>query len=496
MSKKQIKKSEEALAVTKPHTDKLLSLLQPFINDNALSKRAPIDKVVPLFAEYIKENADLSGSLKDKRKRESEALSLWNKYLAGEFPDIKAEVEILNRGKKIPELTPEELVGLINVVCTPKKNKLNGEYVLQRGAREISFSELCSEVNLLWGHAVGCALVRTHAEAIADRNVFNPAIDHFTQLPLWDGHDYVKDYFDCLQIKGEDYETVLLIFRRYLAAHVCMIMTEGVKVNRNVIVLRGGQRIGKDTWAYNLFRGLYGGVTTGTPAWTRHDTFKLASAALWLVSEIDKVKGSSKFKDIVSGLSGKESPLYKGKVEAFIRIASFLGTTNEDCLFDSDNTRFYIFYCDKLIKEPRSFDFTQLWAQAFDFFNTEKNSTWFTESEEVYQEKSNKLSLVYSPLEEHVRDMFEVSETEFILAKEIIAFIRAVHPQATDTAIGRALTKMNAATVTIRLGKGIHKCRGVKLTERGQQTAGNIKYRLDLTFDLTDQKAKPPGSVS
>jgi predicted P-loop ATPase len=398
---------------------------------------------------------------------------------------------VLAKNDEEEKLTPAMLCDIILEHCTPRKNKLNGEYIFQvnntKGATlktTLTLNELCSNISIQRGSEIKCSTIKIHAEAMAENNIFNPAKEWFTALPTWDGYDYIKDYFECLGIT-EDADLVLSIFRRYLASHVDMIMDEGMhRVNRNVIVLHGEQRIGKDTWAGNLFRPLYGGVAMGMPKWTREDTFKLSGSQLWLLSEIDRVKGNSKIKDLISRTSGNEVKMYVQTSDLFIRISSFMGTTNEEFLFDSNNTRFYTFYCRQMIMQPNGFDFIQLWAQAKHHYATDANSTWFSPAELAYQERSNKLSQAYTPIEEHVRDMFEVSSTGMLRVSEIVNFVRAIYPATTGNAIGRALTKMGADTISKRIDDAVHKFRGVIVSSRGKQVNEKLESEREVIYDL------------
>ncbi len=89
---------------------------------------------------------------------------------------------------------------------------------------------------------------------IAHQNSFNPAIDYilqsFEQMTCFD-IDYIKELYCCLNLRDE-HKLCYTMFRKWLIQSVSIAFNQGQFKAENVLVLQGGQSIGKTTFLKGL----------------------------------------------------------------------------------------------------------------------------------------------------------------------------------------------------------------------------------------------------
>ena len=79
--------------------------------------------------------------------------------------------------------------------------------------------------------------------------LFHPFIDYFSNLPKWNGHDYISDY--CSYIETEDLNFTKQ-FKKWIV-RVVKCATEPNYFNKQVfVIVQAKQNSGKTTWCRNL----------------------------------------------------------------------------------------------------------------------------------------------------------------------------------------------------------------------------------------------------
>lgn len=217
---------------------------------------------------------------------------------------------------------------------------------------------------------------------------FNPITNYFETLPPWDGNDYVKAYFDKLQIMNtEYYEQQLLLFRKWLrASYACVNL---MKQNDVCLTLIGSQGIGKTVFLDNLFpkhkidkeHSFIGKLNLANGI--EKDIMLLLSTC-WFINIDDQLDNiHSKDADILKNFISLDridvrAP-YERRSKLLPRRASIMASVNNtNFLTDVQNRRYLCIEIFKPVNRDE-FNIDMLWAQVFhEMKNATKESYAFT----------------------------------------------------------------------------------------------------------------------
>lgn len=227
----------------------------------------------------------------------------------------------------------------------------------------------------------------------------------------WDGVPRAESFFiDVLGVEDNVYNRECT--RKWLLASLTRLFNNGVKFDE-MIILQGGQGIGKSTTLQRLSLGYYTDITDKLSDET---TFKVMRTWLVELSELSTMKktDSDTFKAWLSATKDTVRKKYGGNPDDYPRTFTVLGTTNnKEILKDrTGNRRYWLMYCDKdKIKNTIwSLDnnyILQLWAEVYQWYDNGENLLISKETA-LHMAKISTGALEYNPLEERVNSILEM----------------------------------------------------------------------------------------
>ena len=300
---------------------------------------------------------------------------------------------------------------------------------------------------------------------------FNPFENYFKNLPEWDGYDYIDELMSNVPFK--DRKLAYFYFRKWIIGLVACLLEED-EVNQHLLVIVGGQGIGKTTWLGSLMpKELRQYKFHGVVNPDNKDTLvMLSDKALIIIDELDSMsnKHLGLMKDIITKPFIVVRRPYGHTADNLPRRASFAASVNNhDFLVDTTGNRRYL--CLEVIGEiPRvkSFNLTQFFAQAFALYKSGERY-WFNQGEIIEIDRMNEM-FYQSTIEEELLLKFfrppqDDDEPLKLSATEVILKINDL----TDN--------RNPSLNKIKMGKclGKHDFKSIKLS-------GLKKYKVVLRF--------------
>lgn len=198
--------------------------------------------------------------------------------------------------------------------------------------------------------------------------VYDPFLAYFEALPEWDGVDYIQQLADTITT-NENFRgwwgTALKMW--LIGAVACSIDAE--KVNHSVLVLIGGQGIGKTTWMNKLVpNALKTHYFSGAIDPANKDT--LAHLSECFLINLDELENLNRgelgsLKAMITQQSIRVRRPYGRLAENMTRRASFMGSVNSSEFLrdDTGNRRFLCFEANK-IDMDHNINMNLVYAQA------------------------------------------------------------------------------------------------------------------------------------
>lgn len=227
----------------------------------------------------------------------------------------------------------------------------------------------------------------------------------------WDGQPRAESFFiDVLGVEDNIYNRECT--RKWLLAGVYRIFEPGTKFDE-MIILQGGQGIGKSTTLQRLSLGHYTDITEKI-----NDEVCYKVLRTWLVelSELSTMikTDSDSFKAWLSATKDTVRKKYATDPVDYPRVFTVLGTTNnKEILKDrTGNRRYWLMYCDKdRIKKPiweiEDEYILQLWAEVYQWY-LNKETLLISDETKLYMEKLTNGALEFNPLEERIMDVLDM----------------------------------------------------------------------------------------
>lgn len=249
---------------------------------------------------------------------------------------------------------------------------------------------ICSQHNL----NVSANTLANNLAFIADKNRYSPVCEYiFECISTWDGHSRIKDLFDCLELEtGQDEEFCFLLFKKWLLSCVAMAFNEGEDASHGVLILCGGQGIGKTRFLYDILPQC--GKSWGADGLALNPTNKddvLRVAMYWIVElgEINDTIKAERLERLKAFITAKKDilrkPYARGTVE-MPRTTALYGTVNtKEFLRDSTGERRYwvIAVTDIHSEKIQQIDINQLWGELGYLARIEGAPHWLTKEEIV-----------------------------------------------------------------------------------------------------------------
>ena len=227
----------------------------------------------------------------------------------------------------------------------------------------------------------------------------------------WDEQPRAESFFiDVLGVEDNAYNRECT--RKWLLASLTRIFNNGVKFDE-MIILQGGQGIGKSTTLQRLSLGYYTDITEKLGD---EVTFKVMRTWLVELSELSTMMktDSDSFKAWLSATKDTVRKKYGSDPNDYPRTFTVLGTTNnKEILKDrTGNRRYWLMYCekDKIKSTIWNLDnnyILQLWGEVYQWYKNGENLL-ISEETKQYMEKLSSGALEYNPLEERINSILDM----------------------------------------------------------------------------------------
>lgn len=239
-------------------------------------------------------------------------------------------------------------------------------------------------------------------------DVYDPYSEWLANLPLWDGHDYIHDLAQKVECTDNAYFEMCL--RKWLVAAVGSIADPEV-INMTVLVLVGGQGLGKTTFFQRLIPpALRKYCGSGTlPKGEKEAYATISETPIMIFDELEQWLSRDNIewvKSLITTSTAYIRRAYTKLSTQYVRICSFAGTCNSDAfLRDVSNRRFLCHRVTAIDYQLTGIDLDQLWSQAYQLFRT-GFQYWFDQEEQKVVEAHNEAFRMVSLEEELVKTYF------------------------------------------------------------------------------------------
>lgn len=228
---------------------------------------------------------------------------------------------------------------------------------------------------------------------------------------MWDGKPRAESFFiDVLGVEDNQYNRECT--RKWLLASLTRLFDNGIKFDE-MIILQGGQGIGKSTTLQRLSLGYYTDITEKI---SDEVTFKVLRTWLVELSELSTMvkTDSDTFKAWLSATKDTVRKRYATDPTDHPRTFTVLGTTNnKEILKDrTGNRRYWLMYCekDRIKHSIWNLDYEyilQLWSEVYQWY-LNKESLLISEETKQYMENLSSAALEYDPLEEKIVNILDM----------------------------------------------------------------------------------------
>jgi predicted P-loop ATPase len=243
---------------------------------------------------------------------------------------------------------------------------------------------------------------------------FHPFKNYFNNLPVWDGHNRVKEFIETIVVDDRDKVLWSKYFTKWIVGVVACALERGL--NHSCIVFVGAQGIGKTTIIGKLIPDQlkpYYAIAQINPA--DKDSKILISESF--IINLDELESSTRdeighLKSLMTIDQVTVRKPYGHHAETSKRRASFIGSVNKSLfLTDMTGTRRFLAVDVKSIDLNVKFDIDQLYAQALDMLN-QGVQYWFSGDEIEMINNHNKKFQVNCPEEDLLLRQFKPYDCE------------------------------------------------------------------------------------
>ncbi len=241
---------------------------------------------------------------------------------------------------------------------------------------------------------------------------YNPFINYFTQLPVWDGTtDYITQLANTIEVAPSALEHWQKCFKKWLVALVGCAIDKNV-VNQTVLSISGKQGKGKTTWIENLMPpSLKNYILTGRITAKDKDSIVFLSDCLIInLDELDKMNNNdlNSLKSLITRPAVKLRKPYDKYSTNEPRRASFAGSTNcTNFLTDPTGNRRFLCFESLNITYNHTIKLESVYAQAYALFRG-GFQFWFDADEQLELEKMNNTFIEVTKEEELFLTYFDI----------------------------------------------------------------------------------------
>ena len=338
-----------------------------------------------------------------------------------------------------------------------RRNIVSGKTAYKK-KRATNYKEMSdADYNSIWSDAVDRVTQFTlqQLKQISNSDFsqeYNPFKDYFDSLPEWDGK---TDYISMIasEVKTDNDMLFMKYFKKWLVGAVACCLDEDIK-NELVLILTGGQGIGKTTWLEGLLPDqLKEYYFAGNVMPQNKDSLVLLSECLIInVDEFDTL-GNRKLemlKELVSKPIVKLRKAFRADNESFTRRASFVGSSNKrEFLTDVEgNRRFLCFEAEKIIRGRKKGLLDLAYSQALALFKG--GFTYYTTDSDIAELEEHNCKYQVVTLEEELIEKYfsfadnhdKSTNVKRMTATQIVEFINFRGGNASLKAVGEAMRKL------------------------------------------------------
>ncbi|AVF47864.1 virulence-associated e family protein [Elizabethkingia anophelis] len=279
---------------------------------------------------------------------------------------------------------------------------------------------------------------------------YNPFKEYLINLPKWDGKDYIKEFSDLVTTDDKDFWKEALT--KWLVALIAC-STDNAIMNQSVIVLNGGQGVGKSRFISKILPPeLRDYKYSGTINPHNKDSLILLSEKILIdLDELGSLnrKDEKAMKELITKADVQLRKPYGRITETLPRRASFIGSVNDgEFLMDmTGNRRFLCFEATK-IDYDSEINYQGLYSQILHLY-TSGFKYWFDGDEIRKIDEKNEKFRAKNPIEELILSEYtpcaEELADDFLSSTQILHNLREKHSISLDTsnsiAVGKIMKK-------------------------------------------------------
>jgi len=199
---------------------------------------------------------------------------------------------------------------------------------------------------------------------------YHPFHQYFDQLPEWDGTDWIAKLSKQVRTKDQSYWEWTL--RKWLVALVASVMEKAV-VNQTVLILQGGQGVGKSTFLLGLApKKLNKYVFSGTLNPNNKDS--IIQLAETIICQLDELESLTKYKEgslkeMITKSEIRVRRPYARYASKLTRNASLCGSINQGTmLHDPTGSRRFLIHRVMDINYQHEVDIDKVYSQALHLY--------------------------------------------------------------------------------------------------------------------------------
>jgi putative DNA primase/helicase len=287
---------------------------------------------------------------------------------------------------------------------------------------------------------------------LADRNLYNPAIQFVTSKP-WDGQPRLQAFFNTITAKGQNQSLKETLIKRWmLSAIAAAFRPDGVSAH-GVLVLQGDQYLGKTKWFKSLVPDSTRLAQDGMMLRPDDKDSVKQACSFWLVElgELDATFRKSDIAALKAFLTRDRDVLrraYARKESEYARRTVFFASVNpREFLHDpTGNRRYWTIECEH-IDHSHGLDMQQVWAEVYSLYQAGEG--WFLLPEEMDALNHHNSDFeVRDPIEDRIHTQLDwaasLVEWRWKSATDVLLSIGLDHPSKADvTHGGFILRKLN-----------------------------------------------------
>lgn len=414
--------------------------------------------------------------------------------------DPPSEDNLKKTGKTPPRYTLRIVEWLLKCWFQFRYNLITRRIEYRRSDSKEEFLELTDrEENSIFcslHHAKQYIPINTLHSLLNSRFIpdFNPFEDYFSKLAVWDGiTDYIGQLSNTLKTKDDEHWTVCIC--KWIVAFVASLLNWDI-INHTVIVLVGGQGVGKTTWMKNLLPEelkSYLAISLLGPD-LKDNSISVTNNALIILDEMETLnkRDLSSLKELITRPSIKIRRPFERSAENLPHMASFIAGVNFlQVLSDPSGTRRYLCFDTLSINYDHDVDINGVMAQALALYKSGFRY-WFNQNEIKELEYHNSVFVSKSVEEEWLDTWFRpVTEEDWKtrhqsvtgrnimllssaeIAEKIMEKTKIMLSDGTLVKIGKVMSKLGFTRV--RRGNGF----AYKVRILDEQAVENSKHYTD-----------------